>query len=152
MRRIVGRRVVLLGMAALAALAVGAAAEAAARLPILAGPWSSGQKGYGHVKPRTIFNGGDPTGLVEHIHWYSWGARHAVGTGTALWVGRNQIVAQGRFERGARVVLFRLGRCRGRRAYDAIEWYFPQHGQRFRPGTFIDSCTGAYYMDGEPLP
>jgi hypothetical protein len=106
-----------------------------------------GQKGYGHVKPHTIFNGGDPTGLVEHIDWLSWGGTRAVGAGIAEYVGPHQSVAEGT-QQIAKVVLFQLGRCHGRRAYDAIEWYFPQHGQRFNPHLCINACTGTYY----PLP
>jgi hypothetical protein len=119
----------------------------AAQVPILAGPWGMGQKGYGHARPRTIFNGGDPSGLVEHIEWKSWGGARAIGTGLAEYVGPHQSVADGT-EQSAKVVLFQLGRCHGRRAYDAIEWYFPQHGQRFNPHEYINACTGAYY----PLP
>ena len=133
-------------------LGSGAGASAAGNLPVLAGPWAPGQKGYGHVKPATIFNGGDPTGLVKAIHWNSWGGRRATGTGTALYVGPHQFVAEGKFENGARIVLFQLGRCDGRLAYNAIEWYFPGHGQMFSAGTYINACTGTYYLDGHPEP
>jgi hypothetical protein len=141
--------------ATIAAVALGiaaATAAAASAVPILAGPWSMGQKGYGHAKPRTIFNGGDPTGLVKMIHWTSWGGHRATGTGTADWVGPHQIVAQGQFEKGAKVVLFQLGSCHGRSAYNAIEWYFPSHGQKFSSGTYINACTGTYYLNGHPEP
>lgn len=40
-----------------------------------------GTKGFGRVKPREIFYGSDPTGLVCDIHWHSWGGRVARGTG-----------------------------------------------------------------------
>jgi hypothetical protein len=141
-------------IATIAALVLGiaTAASAAARPPVLAGPWAPGQQGYGHVKPRTVFNGGDPTGLIKMIHWTSWGRPRATGTGTALWVGPHQFVAQGKFEKGAKIVLFQLGRCHGRSAYNAIEWYFPQHGQKFSAGTYINACTGTYYMNGHPEP
>jgi hypothetical protein len=52
-----------------------------AATPILAEPWSSNQKGYGEVEPRTIFNGGDPTGLMREINWITWGGPVAVGEG-----------------------------------------------------------------------
>ena len=139
-------------MTAAAVIAIGAEAAAAGGLPVLAGPWAPGQQGYGHVKPHTIFNGGDPTGLVKMIHWNSWGGQRAIGTGTALWVGPHQIVAQGKFEKGAKIVLFQLGRCQGRLAYNAIEWYFPEHAQKFSAGNYINACTGTYYMNGHPLP
>jgi hypothetical protein len=136
----------LITAATLTFLATGvvAASADAASEPILAGPWSSNQEGYGQVKPRRIFNGGDPTGLVTDIHWLTWGRSQAIGTGMAEWVGPHQDVAGGR-PQPARIVLFRLGSCRGRRAYDAIEWYFPQHGQYFDAHQYINACTGIYY-------
>ena len=115
-----------------------------AQVPILAGPWDNGQQGYGHVKPSKIFNGGDPTGLVENIHWKSWGGAQAIGTGTAEYVGPHQYVADGT-EMSARIVLFQLGQCKHRRAYDAIEWYFPERGEHFKPHQYINACTGTYY-------
>jgi hypothetical protein len=116
--------------------------------PILAGPpvgsrASFDEEGYGHVKPSIIYNGGDPEGRIRHIRWLSWGGAQAVGTGISEYVAPGQIGAEGRPE-AARVVLFHLGYCRERRAYDAVEWYFPQHGEHFRPRTYIDSCTGQY--------
>jgi len=50
-------------------LACSAAALAAGAVPILAGPAAPRiEQGYGHVRPATVFNGGDPTGLVSGIH------------------------------------------------------------------------------------
>ncbi len=37
--------------------------------------------GFGTVRPGAIFNGGDPSGLVTHIHWSSWGGSVATGHG-----------------------------------------------------------------------
>lgn len=128
----------------LCAFLFSAAVLDASGLPILAGPWGSGQEGYGRVKPKKIYNGGDPTGIVEHIHWITWGHSHAIGTGVAEYVGPHQDVAEGTLQR-ARIVLFQLGSCHGRSAYNAIEWYFPQHGDRFNAHQYINACTGQYY-------
>jgi hypothetical protein len=38
-------------------------------------------RGWGTVKPRTIFNGGDPAGLVSDIRWQRWGQKSAFGWG-----------------------------------------------------------------------
>lgn len=38
-------------------------------------------KGFGTSRPRTIFNGGVPSGLVTSIHWRHWGSKYATGTG-----------------------------------------------------------------------
>ncbi|HTU84687.1 MAG TPA: hypothetical protein VMF57_03875 [Solirubrobacteraceae bacterium] len=141
------RHTAVVAAVAVALVVAGTAVAVAGQEPVLAGPWSMGQQGYGHVKPRRIFNGGDPSGLVKVIRWSSWGGARATGTGMALYVGPHQITAAGKFEK-AHVVLFQLGTCDGRSAYDAIEWYFTQHRQKFSPGTYINACTGTYYMNG----
>jgi hypothetical protein len=118
---------------------------AAAGVPTLgqlAGDFAHGE-GYGQVKPSKIFNGGDPTGLVSHVVWSSWGGAQASGTGTSDYVGPNQAVLDGT-EEPATVVAFDLGTCDGKLMYQAIEWYFPQHGQSFNPNTYQDICTGSY--------
>jgi hypothetical protein len=38
-------------------------------------------RGWGYAQPSEIFNGGDPSGLVTHIHWSSWGGAVAHGAG-----------------------------------------------------------------------
>ena len=108
----------------------------------LAGDFAQGQ-GFGQVKPAKIFNGGDPTGLVTHVVWSSWGGAQATATGTAEYVGPNQSVAQGT-EESATVVAFDLGSCGGKYMYQAVEWYFPQHKQAFNPNTYENICTGSY--------
>ena len=75
--------------------------------------------------------------------WKSWGGPKAVGTGVSEWVGPGQSVATGTPE-PVRVVAFHLGTCRGQFMYQAVEWYFPQHGQAFTPGRYEDVCTGTY--------
>jgi len=118
--------------------------------PVLAGPWAPSQEGYGHTKPSTVSSGGDPTGIVRHVHWTSWGGTQAVGSGISDYVGPHQTVAGGKEEK-ARIVAFEPGMCHGRSAYNAIEWYFPQHGQHFSAGTYINACTGTYYQGGKPI-
>ncbi len=46
-------------------------------------------EGWGTSKPPKIFNGGDPSGLVSHIRWASWGGATAIG------YGRNAIFKPG---------------------------------------------------------
>jgi hypothetical protein len=59
------------------------------------------------------------------------------------YVGPSQSVATGT-EEPATVVAFRRGTCHGQLMYQAVEWYFPQHGQRFDPHRYENICTGAY--------
>lgn len=108
----------------------------------LAGLFAQGA-GFGQVKPAKIFNGGDPTGLVTHVVWTSWGGGRAVATGISDYVGPGQSVAAGTEER-ATVVAFDLGTCDGKLMYRAVEWYFPQHGQAFDAGQYENICTGTY--------
>jgi hypothetical protein len=92
-----------------------------------------GTKGFGQVKPREIFYGGDPTGLVCDIHWHSWGGRVARGTGVGWYVSAKESVAQGHAAI-ATVVASRLGKWKGRPAYNRLTWSFPNRG-RDRPAS-----------------
>ncbi len=108
----------------------------------LAGDFAQGT-GFGQVKPAKIFNGGDPTGRVTHVVWTSWGGAQAVATGVSDYVGPGQSVADGT-EETATVVAFNLGTCDGKLMYQAVEWYFPQHGQSFDAAQYENICTGSY--------
>jgi hypothetical protein len=118
--------------------------------PRLGRPWGPDQVGYGKVRPARIFNGGDPTGEVEHVHWAGWGGSRAIGEGDAEYVWPGTAVASNPITSGARVVAFHLGRCRGHASYNAIEWYFPKYGQTFNPRSYINICTGAYVGSAPP--
>jgi hypothetical protein len=111
-------------------------------LGVLAGVFTQG-KGFGEVKPSEFFNGGDPTGLVTHIVWKYWGEPKVTGTGVSEYIAPNQDVAEGK-ELPATVVAFKLGDCSGHFVYQAVEWYFPQHGQKFNPDQYENICTGAF--------
>jgi hypothetical protein len=109
-------------------------------LPRLGRAWSSLQIGYGSVKPVEIYNGGDASGVVTHIRWNSWDGGKAVGYGTAVYQPPVGISREAR----ARVVAFDLGRCRGYRSYNAVQWYFPEYGQAFHRDAYINDCAGAF--------
>ena len=118
-----------------------ACAAAPASEPLLGRTWAPNQEGYGKPHPKTIFNGGDPTGLVTDVRWRSWGKPKAVGEGIGLYAPG--IGADGH-RTLARVVAFNLGMCHGVLAYRDIEWFFPQHGESFDPHAYINICTGNY--------
>jgi hypothetical protein len=114
----------------------------AAATPILAGPWGRAQEGYGHAEPRNVFNGGDPTGLLENIQWLTWGGPRAVGVGHGFYLATNQVTAEARGATAV-IVAFKLGSCHGRRAYNAVQWYFPEYGEHFNPrAAGYRLCTG----------
>jgi hypothetical protein len=112
-------------------------------VPTLGLVWASNQQGYGEVRPVTIFNGGDPTGYITDVQWSSWGSTTATGTGVAQYYDpTTQIVADSRPE-SANVVAFNLGTCKGKLMYQAVTWYFPQHGEHFDPNHVnYNICTG----------
>lgn len=119
------------------------ATPSAATVPVLGRPWAPYQHGYGEARPAGIDNGGDPTGVVTGITWQSWGGATATGSGTSTYVPPGQPVAAGRQEM-ATVVAFHLGTCRGTLMYQAVEWFFPQEGDRFNPSVYTDICSGTY--------
>jgi hypothetical protein len=136
-------------------MAAGPVAEAgagarASSLIRLGRAFHPGLSGFGQSRPRTIFLGGDPTGLVEKIHWSSWGGAEAQGSGDAEYVWPGTSVAGNRIAPGARIVAFQLGTCRGIRSYNALEWYFPRYGGTFDPHHYFDTCSGEFR--GKPYP
>ena len=118
----------------------------ASKVPTLgtAYPIPSNQRGWGKVKPTEVYNGGDQTGLVGHIVWTSWGGPRAVGHGAGFYEAPDVDVA-GSVLAEATIVAFHLGRCDGRRAYTAVEWYFPNKNQSFTPDTYETTCGGFGY-------
>jgi hypothetical protein len=128
-----------------------AASSAAPSSAAPAGPPVLGQltgifahgSGFGQVRPAEVFNGGDPTGLVSKITWSTWGGATATGTGTSTYVAGNQPVAAGT-PQSATIVAFDLGTCHGKLMYQAVEWYFPQHGQAFNSGHYENVCAGTF--------
>ncbi len=120
-------------------------ARSSSRPELVAGKvWASNQLGYGQARPSTIYNGGDPTGRVEHIRWVDWGKAKAVGQGTAMYLGPNTTSVVDARNEPVTVVVWDICTCNGRRAYRNIEWFFPQHGQSFDATTYINMCTGDY--------
>ena len=117
--------------------------------PTLGRPWAPNQIGYGHPRPRMVYNGGDPTGLVRKIRWTGWGRERAVGVGVSTYVWPGTSVAEGA-SRGARIVAFHLGTCRGRPSYNAVTWFFPQYDENFEPDHYINPCTGKYVGSSAP--
>jgi hypothetical protein len=74
-----------------------------------------GGRGYGAARPRVIFNGGDPAGLVNHIRWHGWGSTTAYGSGqTYAFKPRGGYY---RSEVHMRLRASDLGICRGKWAY-----------------------------------
>lgn len=120
--------------------AFAATASAALAQPIL-GPKAypyyqydglQGTKGFGQVKPRTIYYGGDPTGLVCGIQWQSWGGRVAHGTGIGWYVSPTEYVAAGHAA-VVNITASSLGQWHGRSAYNHLNWSFPANGQYRAP-------------------
>ena len=99
-------------------------------------------KGFGVVKPRTVYLGGDPTGNVASITWHNWGSGRAVGFGQGWCPGRS--VASGH---PCRVPLhvYGLGTCHGLRSYRNLSFYFkPGRHRHWTPGSKWNICSGQF--------
>ena len=68
----------IIAVLGLASASVAAGQEVVLGSGSFAGPQGAG---WGTVRPREIFNGGDPSGLVTHIRWAGWGRASALGSG-----------------------------------------------------------------------
>ncbi len=84
-------------------------------------------KGFGKKTPKTIFNGGDPNGLVTEIHWRGWGRDSATGKG----LGNQFKPGGGYYSKHVKVQLEarKLGTCGKHRAYTQLAARFQR-----RPG------------------
>src|SRR5215475_8592405 len=95
--------------------------------PVLGSPdyFAPGGVGFGTVAPRTVHNGGDPSGLVDHIRWMGWSRTVAHGVGRG-----NIFMPMGAYYPPVRVLLRarNLGTCPGHpeRAYTTLEARYPQ--------------------------
>jgi hypothetical protein len=130
----------LLVIALVLVLAVPAAAAGS---PVLgsAGAFTNG-KGFGQVKPREVYLGGDPTGDVKGVRWHGWGAKRAIGFGTG-WCSR-QSVADG-YYCGVSLHVYDLGSCHGRPAYRKMVFYFkPSQRKHWQAGAKLNICAGRY--------
>ncbi len=119
---------VVLAMALLALVFAGTAVAAGGSRVVLGSKaFAPMGKGFGTVAPREIFNGGDPSGLVEKIKWSHWGQRSATGWGaTSIFKPHG-----GYYPHLVKSELraTRLARCtkNGRPAYTHLEERVPSH-------------------------
>jgi len=119
------------------------ASATVAKVPVLGAKGFSAGHGYGWgtAHPRSISNGGDPSGFVYRIAWRHWGANRAIG------YGKTPILKPtgGYYSSLGRITLRaqRLGRCGGHRAYTRM--YF--RGVR-KPGGPLGRWQGWSWMGG----
>jgi hypothetical protein len=138
MRRLIAGLVIL----AFAMVSVSAALAGGGR-PLLG--WKrafpNGQ-GFGAVKPRTVYLGGDPTGQVSKLRWNRWGSGKTVGYGQGWCPG--QSVASGHYCTTS-LHAYDIATCHGRRAYRMMVFYFkPRPRQHWVAGAKLNVCTGRY--------
>jgi hypothetical protein len=96
-------------------------------------------KGFGTVKPKTVFLGGDPTGLFSHLSWKNWGKPKATGHGTGFYDPPNKPVAAS-VKAKVTLVASSLGQCNGTLAYRRLAVSFRYHG-RNHAGTSLRICS-----------
>jgi hypothetical protein len=142
--------VVLLAIVAVAGL-LSAGVAGAHSVPTFGLPSEPRAEGFGEVRPATIFLGGDPSGLVSHIHWRRWGKPKAIGRGKGWYIPPGGGTSDGHTAR-ARLVAWDLGYCGGQWAYRKAEWYFPEYHRHghfpdatyFDPNLAMKICAGHY--------
>jgi len=125
------RSLLIIGLSVFA-LALGASARMEARTaeqPRLGAASFTGPygEGFGTIRPHVIYNGGNPSGLIYHIHWRRWGDSIAYG------IGMHAIFkpSGGYYRHRVRALLRvrRLEQCEGHLAYSQLSIKEPR-----RPG------------------
>jgi hypothetical protein len=97
-----------------------------------------GGKGFGSVKPKTVFLGGDPTGLFTKVTWKRWGHSKATGTGKGYYPPPGKPVAESVVV-PVTLVASSLGTCHGHLAYRRLGLTFEYKGHE-HPGSKENIC------------
>jgi hypothetical protein len=127
-----GRRSVVTAVLAACLLGAGsAAAVAASSTPTLGSRLGRDTKGFGQAEPRTVFLGGDPTGLVAKLIWKSWGEPVTLGTGTGYYPPPGKPVAAA-VKVPVTLTASSLGACKGHKAYKRLSFTFHYHGKAIK--------------------
>jgi hypothetical protein len=69
---------------------------------------------------------------------------------STMCAGMRMVRAWSAIQEPATVVVFKLGTCTGKTSYTAVDWYFPQHGQKFSSDRYFNACTGQRVGTGWP--
>jgi hypothetical protein len=124
------KRVRVFAVMAIAIVALSTAALAmASATPVLGSAKAfTGGKGFGKVKPKTVFLGGDPTGLFTKVTWKNWGSATATGSGSGFYPPPGKPTADS-VKVPAKLVAYSLGTCHGHEAYRKIKFYIKYKGK-----------------------
>jgi hypothetical protein len=112
---------------------------------MLGAMWNPSTQGFGTVKPASVSNGGDPTGMLTDVTWTTWGGPTATGTGTGYYEAPDAPVSQST-PQPVDIEAFDLATCAGKPAYLRVQWWFPGKGETFHATgneTRYNICTGA---------
>jgi hypothetical protein len=104
---------------------------AASSTPTLGSHLGGAMKGFGVVKPKTVFLGGDPTGLVTKLTWKSWGSLVTLGTGTGYYPPPGKPVAAA-VKVPVTLDASELGTCKGHKAYRRLSFTFHYKGKAIK--------------------
>jgi hypothetical protein len=116
-----------------------AALAVASSTPVLgsAKAFPSGQ-GFGKVKPKTVFLGGDPTGMFKKLTWKDWGSSSATGTGSGFYTPPGKPTADS-VKAPVTLVASSLGECHGHEAYRKLAITFTYKGHK-KAGSKLGIC------------
>jgi hypothetical protein len=129
------------GLCAVTVLGAGSAAAALANTPTPVLGYKHAfinGAGFGAARPKEVYLGGDPTGLVRKLVWSHWSSRTTVGRGTGWCPGQD--VADGR-PCPAVLRASNLGSCHGHLAYHTLQFYFQIHTGRLTKGSRWSACA-----------
>ena len=133
-RTVVGMVTAAIAAAALVVIPSGLAATSS--VPVLgsAKAFPAG-KGFGAVKPKTVFLGGDPTGLFKDVKWTRWGKSTSTGHGKGYYPPPGKPTADA-VQVPATLVASSLGTCKGHLAYRHLAVFFEYQGHKKTGSTF----------------
>lgn len=132
-------RVVAVVAVTIAALVCSALALASSSTPVLGSAKAfMGGQGFGKVKPKTVFLGGDPTGLFKKLSWKDWGSSTTTGTGSGYYPPPGKPTADS-VKVPVTLIASSIGKCNGHEAYRKLATYFTYKGHK-KAGSKFNIC------------
>jgi hypothetical protein len=121
-----------------------ASGHESASLPVLGSPGAAiGGKGFGAVKPRTVYLGGDPTGDFQKLGWHGWGENKSTGYGRGYYPPPGKPVSDA-ISVPVALHAYSLGTCKGHLAYRRLSIFFKYQGH-YTAGAVLGICGRLSY-------
>ncbi len=106
-----------------------------------------GGKGFGAVKPRTVYLGGNPTGDFQELGLHAWGEKRSVGYGRGYYPPPGRPLADA-ISVPVALHAYSLQTCKGHLAYRRLSVFFKYQGH-YTASAVLGICGRLSYLTSQ---